>query len=185
MNPSLYGKNPGKLRYDTKYIQNCSEIELFQQVSIYYSCVKRIEYATKLKEFYQCLEDEKMVDYFDQMIEKEKEKNIVLKTDYQEFLYTLDYCILQTARFGTKVVYNPKGRVQITEEFKTWYQNWQNYILCMDDIDYYAYSTCRYEGKGFQYFQLNQPIPASDISDFIEHTDHYQLVKRNIKQISA
>ena len=55
MKPSIYGKYPGKLKYDVKYIENCSEIELFIQVNKYYGLLQTIEYYYKMKHFYQAI----------------------------------------------------------------------------------------------------------------------------------
>lgn len=182
MKPSIYGKYPGKLKNDTNYIQNCSEIELFIQVNKYYGLFQTIEYYSKMKKFYQITEDEKMMNYFEELRKQELEKSNLLKNEPQEFLYTMNYCLLQTSRFDTKIVYNPKGQVEITKEFQQWYQNWLTYFQNMSMEDLMIYRKCSYEGKNLQYFQLNREISTKDILENPENKNSYQLVKKNIRQ---
>ena len=68
----------------------------------------------------------------------------------------MDFCILETARFGTKVTYNPNGRVVVTDEFLKWYNNWQSYITYMDNETLSTYRTYRYEIINSDYFELKK-----------------------------
>lgn len=185
MKPSLYGKYAGRLKYSVDYLSKCSELELFIQVSSLYYPLTMMEYSKKMVKFYENTEDIASKKYFEERISN---LNIVLRKEntkeYNDFIYALDYCILQTARFNTNVVYNPKGRIIITEEFKNWYNNWQLYIASMDDETLALYRTCRYQGKGLEKFHLDKPIEKEKVINEIDGAipKQYLLNKKSIKQ---
>lgn len=185
MKQSLYGKYPGVLKHDAKYIENCSEMELFIIVSKYYETFRMSSYLNKMIAFSKQIGDSKMVLHFEKALEDETKKNPLAKNNAQEYSYTLDYCLLQTARFNTNISYNPNGRIAITDEFKNWYENWQMYIATLDKNCYEVYAKCRYEGKSLQHFSENIASPT-DSTEFeeINNVNSYKLQK-NIRQISA
>lgn len=182
MKKSLYGKFPGLLKYDTKYIENCSEIELFIQVSKYYEVIKMKNYYEKMIHFYQTTADQDMILYFKKRLAEELEKNPLLSNDPQTYFYTMDYCLLQTARFNTGIIYNPDGRIKITDDFKKWYNDWQNYILTMDQDLFSAYMKWRYEGKNLAHFNIDDTSTSSDTIIKRMEQDNFTLVKqKNIR----
>lgn len=188
MKKSLFGIYPGKLKDDVDYIKKCSEMELFLQVNCYYEPIRMLTYYSKMKKFYQKLEDTKATTYFQNKIEELLNiKNIKTESDFNEYKYTADFCILQTSRFGTNVVYNVKGNIVLTEEFKNWYNKWQAYISTMDDDTLSFYRRCRYEGKHLDLFHPNNKpeVLKELITDLEEFNQPYQLVKKSIKQVSA
>lgn len=198
MKTSLYGKYAGMLKYDTEYIENCSEMELFIQVSAYYEPVRRYNellnlatYYEKMKRFYKANDDESSVKYFENLknnLTKElTNSSMILERKDKEWEYAMDFCILQTAKFGTNVSYNPSGRVILTEEFNTWYQNWQFYVNNMDETVLNVYRKYRYEGKSLNNFQniVEQRIKNGyeESIDIIGYIPPQK--KKNIKQMSA
>lgn len=192
MKQNLYGKYPGVLKYDVKYVKSCSEMELFILVSKYYEVIHATTYYEKMISFYQKLNDEKMVDYFKEKIRIEKEKCPLLTENPQEFYYTLNYCLLQTARFNTNIAYNPNGEVIITEEFNEWYNNWQLYVNTMDESPLAIYRKCRYEGKSLEYFNNDGSTSASIIENkYWENVENINIknskpvLQKNIRQIYA
>ena len=67
MKASLYGKNPGKLKYDVDYIKNCSEIELFVLVNTFYeplhsynNKITLLKYFNKMKDFYKLTNEKEL-----------------------------------------------------------------------------------------------------------------------------
>lgn len=192
MKPSLYGKYAGILKYDAEYIKNCSEMELFIQVNAYYEPVHRynellalVPNYIKMKEFYEKHDDNKAAEYFEDL--KTKLANKINKaveltskrTDEVE--YAMDFCILQTAKFGTNVSYNPNGRVILTEEFKAWYENWKLYVESMDNNVLEAYRRYRYQGKSLENFKTFAEQITSTGASIDE--DNYKMQKqKSIKQ---
>lgn len=185
MELSLYGKYAGRLKYSTDYLNKCSELELFNQVSSLYYPISMVEHYEKMINSYKNTGDEINKKYYEDEITY---LNTILKTnnakEYDEIIYALDYCILQTARFGTNVTYNPNGRIILTEEFKNWYDNWSLYIASMDDVTLAIYRTCCYEGKGFDKFKLDKSIKKQCITNEFNNAKpiQYKLTKKNIKQ---
>lgn len=165
MELSLYGKEPGELREYTDYINSCSEMELFIIVRKYYEVIRTSE-----------------------NILREKSKKITsYNTNYQEFLYSLDYSLIATNRFGTKIEYNPNGRIKLTTEFKKWYDSWQNYEANLDNETRKLYYTYRRQGKSLELFSLDKQLTSKDI-DIIEETretTYYQSMIKSIKQATA
>jgi hypothetical protein len=108
-------------------------------------------------------------------------------TNYQEFLYSLDYAILSTNRFGTKIEYNQNGRIKLTDEFKEWYDSWQNYETNLDDATRKLYYTYRRQGKSLELFSLDKQLTSNDISNIVEENDsyYYKPIIKSIKQITA
>jgi len=193
MNQSLYGKYAGILENNKEYLQNCSEIELFIQVNAYYEPINsyntisnNIDYLIKMIHFYKTTEEKELEEYFIKELVFLKKKLAYCKNPEEsyEFAYPMDYCILQTKRFGTKVKYNKDGRVILTDEFKEWYNNWQTYMTYMDNETLQAYRTCRYEGKGLEYFQLNKYLEKESIIEKIEtiKTQSHKPIQKSIKQ---
>ena len=165
MELSLYGKTPGELKEYIDYIDSCSEMELFILVRKYYEVIRTSE-----------------------NILKEKSKKITLyNTNYQEFLYSLDYSLLATNRFGTNIQYNPNGRIKLTNEFKKWYDSWQSYENNLDDNTRELYYTYRRQCKSLELFSLDKQLTSKDI-DIIEEkreTSYYQPIIKSIKQATA
>lgn len=198
MKTSLYGKYAGKLKSDASYVENCSEMELFIQVSAYYEPIRnhkellsRLAYYEKMKLFYLMNEDESALSYFEDLIKDTTKllsfSTILLENRNEEHEYAMDFCILQTKKFGTQVSYNPAGRVTLTEEFNEWYKNWQLYVNNMDKTTLDIYRTYRYEGKSLDNFRnvaLQQVENTYEINNDI---DGYQpaKTKKNIKRITA
>lgn len=193
MKPSLYGKYPGKLKYDANYLKNCSEMELFIQVNAFYEPVKFynekniiLKYFNKMKKFYKLTCQEELENYFDKKIQELENRSTrtMEELESDEWTYSMDFCILQTARFGTKVTYNPNGRIILTDEFKDWYNNWQSYITNMDSETLSIYRTCRYEGKYLDRFNLDKPSISEDIIEDIDVAKPYtyKLTQKSIKQ---
>lgn len=184
MRPSLYGKYAGRLKHSVDYLSKCPELELFIQVSSLYYPLAMMEYYKKMVKFYENIEDLASKKYFEKRID---ELNIVLNEEntkeYKDFIYALDYCILQTARFNTNVVYNPNGRIIITDEFRNWYDSWQLYMASMDKETLALYRTCRYQGKGLDKFHLDKPIEKEKVINEIDGTipKQYILKKKSIK----
>ena len=174
MKPSLYGKYAGILKYDAEYVKNCSEMELFIQVNAYYEPVHRynellalVPNYIKMKEFYEKHDDNKAAELTSK------------RTDEVE--YAMDFCILQTAKFGTNVSYNPNGRVILTEEFKAWYENWKLYVESMDNNVLEAYRRYRYQGKSLENFKTFAEQITSTGASIDE--DNYKMQKqKSIKQ---
>lgn len=194
MKPSLYGKNPGKLKYDKDYIKNCSELELFIQVNKFYAPIKmynqyqnEVSYLNKMINFYRFTEEKELEDYF---ISKTKYLNERLSyieehINDQEWLYAMDFTILQSSRFGTNIKYNPEGRIILTEEFNNWYDNWHLYIANMDKATLNFYRTCRYENKHLDKFNLENPIINENNIETIDITKPYtyKLKEKSIRHI--
>lgn len=186
MKQSLYGKYPGVLKYDSNYVENCSEIELFIIVSKYYEVSRMKNYCTKMINFATQNNDNGMIEYFQNILELETKKNPLIVNNPQEYSYTLDYCLMQTARFNTNIKYNPNGRVIITNEFKDWYEKWYLYISTLEKDCYSAYARYRYEGKNLQHFNEETALMMmnNDLEQLYNINNGYTLQK-NIKQISA
>lgn len=188
MKQSLYGKYPGALKYDSKYVEDCSEMELFVVVSKYYEVVRMRNYCNKMINFAERNNDQEMKKHFEEMLVNEKKKNPLVTDNPQEYSYTLDYCLLQTARFNTNISYNPNGRVVVTDEFKDWYEKWQLYIATLDKNCYSLYARYRYECKSLSHFseESNLIMNNGDLEQFenIDTEKNYTLQK-NIRQISA
>lgn len=193
MKPNLYGKYAGKLEREVNYLQNCSELELFIQVNSYcnpiYSCnenINTLEYFKKVRDFYHNTGEVELEEYFNKRIIELTKTIKDNKKDFNsdEWAYPMDYCILQTARFGTKVTYNPNGRVILTEEFNEWYNNWKAYLEYMDSETLAYYRVCRYEGKGLDKFHLDRPIEKEIITKEIDSIKPYtyQLTKKSTEQ---
>lgn len=193
MKPSMYGINPGKLKYEENYIKNCSELELFIQIKAFYEPIKFYNEAInnlysfeKLKSFYEQTEEFELVNYFNNKIKyiTEKLDYAKIKAENIEYIYAMDFCILQSARFDTNVVYNPNGRVILTDEFKNWYDNWELYIKEMDNNTHNFYRNCRYEGKFLDKFNLNQKDINSSIIEEIDTVKPYftKTKEKSIKQ---
>lgn len=161
MNKSLYGIYPGKLKYDSKYIKECSEMELFIQVNNYLEkeeILKYYDYCNKMKDFYIKCEDYSMVNHFEKQLNQyESIRNYIIENK-DETEYALDFCILQTARYNTNVKYNPNGRIIRTEEFNEWYEKFKLYSLTLNKETMEFYKKCRYESKGLQYFNPGKTV---------------------------
>lgn len=187
MKQSLYGKYPGVLKNDTKYIENCSEMELFIMINKYYEVLRLKNYYEQIIEFYRKTEDQRMISYFEKKLEILMEKNYLFTSNPQEYSYTLDYCLLQTARYNTNITYNPCGRILITNEFKKWYEKWFLYVSTLDNDSFSLYARYRYEGKNLDCFNIQKPLELDKKLDNIEDlniNDLYVLTK-NIRHISA
>lgn len=191
---SLYGIYPGKLKYDTKYIESCSEMELFIQVNdfmIKTQNLKFLNYCDENIKLYQQSNDEERVEHFKSIkqncIKKELSKNSLFLDNLEEYVYSLDYCILQTARFGTNVEYNPTGRVIKTKEFNEWYNNWRLFISSMDDASFSIYRKYRYEGKSLECFKLNKKLTQEEINNLEDNDEKIYVYtkKENIKHSYA
>ena len=199
MKPSLYGKYAGKLEREKNYIMNCSEMELFIQVNAFYelfnsynSILPIISYLEKMKEFYRKTGEEELEKYFSKKLEDyNKRKDNLIKiietrndSDDNEWNYAMDFCILQTAKFGTNVSYNPNGRVIITDQFAEWYNNWQSYVTYMDEDSLQLYRRCRYEGKGLDNFCIDIPLAKNKVIHEIDNIKPYtyQLTKKSTGQ---
>lgn len=193
MKPNLYGKYAGKLEREKNYLQNCSEMELFIQVNTLYEPINSynnitnmISFLEKQKRFFTRTNELELVEYIsnkEKTLTKELEylSTIVEKINDEEWAYSMDYCILQTARFGTNVSYNPNGRIIITEEFKNWYNNWQAFITYANDETLSYYRTCRYEGKGLDKFNFEHSITKKQIIKELDSTKphSHQLTKKS------
>lgn len=193
MKPSMYGINPGKLKYDSEYIKNCSELELFIQVNSFYEPIKLynemdkiLTHYKQLETFYKNTEELELADDFSNKIKVllERIEYIKIKAEDIENIYAMDFCILQSARFGTNVVYNPNGRVNITDDFKNWYDNWKLYISSLDDNTLNFYRKCRYEGKHLDKFNLSQNIINTNVIEEIDTIKPYftKSKEKSIKQ---
>lgn len=192
MKKNLYGIYPGKLKYDATYIKNCSEMELFIQVDNYLKkeqLLKYLEYCNQMKEFYERCEDYNTANYFKELLKQYSSlKNYIIE-NLDEINYALDFCILQTNRFNTKVEYNPNGRVIRTKEFNDWYKNFNLYISTLNKDSVEIYRKCRYESKGLQYFSpdkiLNKETVENNVIE-INTTQPYAYKKeKSIRQIFA
>ena len=115
MRQSLYGKYPGALKYDSKYVENCSEMELFVVVSKYYEVVRMRNYCNKMINFAERSNDQEMKKHFEEMLANEKKKNPLVNDNPQEYSYTLDYCLfykyLNKHMKNTYNDYNPSSFV--------------------------------------------------------------------------
>jgi len=196
MKPNLYGKYAGKLEKEKDYLKTCSEIELFIQINTLYEPINSynnitttISFLEKQKRFFTKSNELELLEYVSNkqkdLIKKlEYLRNIVEKINDPEWAYSIDYCILQTARFGTNVSYNPNGRIIITEEFKSWYNNWQAYITYMDEETLLHYRKCRYEGKGLDKFNINFSVAKKQEIKELDSIKPqvYKLTKKSTEQ---
>lgn len=184
---SMKVRNKGNFEYDSSYIENCSEMELFIQINGYYQFLNQLKltcYYHKMHHLYELQGDTKLANYFKNL------ENLMLhrmptEEKLEELKNTLDFCILQTARFNTGV-HDNNGRIQITPDFENWYYSWINYIDKMDDESYMLYRKCRYEGISLDKFQLDNPVSIVNIKDIsniqkIKKYDYIE-VKENIRQ---
>lgn len=180
-------RNKGKLKCNSRYIENCSEIELFIQINSYYTFLeqlKLVDYYHKMSKLYQMQDDIKLAKYFSGL-EKNMLERMPNDKELEEYENALDYCILQTARFNTGVFDNHNGRIQVTPAFEEWYYSWCNYIDNMDEDTYMVFRRCRYEGKGLENFKLNKPISIINVEDLLNQKVKkydYVEVKENIRQ---
>lgn len=181
-------RNKGKFEFDSSYIENCSEIELFIQINGYYQFLeqlKLIKYYHKMNHLYEMQGDLNLANYF-KSLESSLLDRIPTEEELKELENTLDFCILQTARFNTGVRDNPNGRIQITANFQNWYYSWVNYMKKMDEESYMLYRKCRYEGKGLENFQLNRPISIVRVEDVLNSQKikqyKYLITNKNIRQ---
>jgi len=185
---SMNVRSKGKFEFDANYIENCSEIELFIQINGYFQFLEQLkltDYYHKMYKLYQIQGDKKAANYF-----KTLEDSMLNRTPTSEELKvledTLDFCILQTARFNTGVCDTSNGRIKTTQGFENWYYSWINYIAEMDNESYDLYRRCRYEGKGLECFQLNKPVEIINVENLLttQKIKKYEYVeaKENIRQ---
>lgn len=181
-------RNKGKFEFDSSYIENCSGIELFVQINGYYQFLeqlKLINYYHKMDHLYQMQGDLELANYF-KTLESSLLDRMSTEEELKELENTLDFCILQTARFNTGVHDNPNGRIKTTPDFENWYYSWVNYIEKMDEESYMLYRRCRYEGKGLENFQLNKPVPIVHVEDMLNKQKikkyKYPSINKNIRQ---
>lgn len=98
-----FGYYDGGLFKDPNHIKTCSESELYY-------------YITKLSS---------------KMLRLQHEEEIGInqdKIDLTPYQYAIEFCVLQTRRFGVKIKVPKKGEhIKVNKSFWNWFQCWDNY----------------------------------------------------------
>lgn len=183
---SLYRIYPGKLKYDTKHIESCSEIELFIFINYYMNKTERInflDYCDYMISYYIRFYNAERIEHFKSIkqngITKELVKDPSFLYNLEDYAYSLDNCLLQSIRFGTNIEYNPNGRINQTKEFKEWFNNWKSYISEISNEASNQEEYC-YENKILDNFKLTKNLIEKEIEKTYTYTK-----KENIKQSYA
>lgn len=126
-----YGFWHGDFFSDPEFIKTCSEQDLYFIINILGGFIQRMKHN--------------MGD--------EETSGKVFSLSSEQF--AIEYCILQTRRFGVEIPEPEKGQhVQITPSYRAWFKWWNSYFqneLTAEELD--EYHILRSAGKDISHFR--------------------------------